>query len=109
MGGHSDGPQMVRVRTARGPLVLASDASHHFANMRREIPFPIVFDVGEMAAGWRLAKKLAGGDETLVIPGHDPLLRRMFPAAPRFGGRDPAAARTAGGMAMIRAAPSAAA
>jgi len=86
VGGHSDGLQMVRVRTARGPLVLASDASHYFANMRREIPFPIVFDVGEMAAGWRLAKKLAGGDETLVIPGHDPLLRRMFPAAPGSAG-----------------------
>ena len=82
VGGHSDGLQMVRVQTARGPLVLASDASHYFANMQREIPFPIVFDVGEMAAGWRRAKKLAGGDDSLVIPGHDPLLRGMFPCLP---------------------------
>ena len=86
VGGHSDGLQMVRVQTARGPVVLASDASHYFANMRRENPFPIVFDVGAMAAGWRRARALAGGDESLVIPGHDPLLRGMFPAQPGSDG-----------------------
>jgi glyoxylase-like metal-dependent hydrolase (beta-lactamase superfamily II) len=79
VGGHSDGLQMVRVRTARGPLVLASDASHYYANMRRGNPFPIVFDLGAMVQGWRRAVRLAGGDETLVIPGHDPILRVRFP------------------------------
>jgi glyoxylase-like metal-dependent hydrolase (beta-lactamase superfamily II) len=79
VGGHSDGMQMVRVATARGPLVLAGDASHYFANMRRENPFPIVFDLGAMVQGWRRARALAGGDESLVIPGHDPLLRTLYP------------------------------
>ena len=31
VGGHSDGLQVVRVETARGPVVLASDAAHYYA------------------------------------------------------------------------------
>ena len=80
IGGHSDGLQMVRVQTARGPLIVASDALHFYANVTRNNPFPIIFDLGVMILGWRAAKKLAGGDETLVIPGHDPLVRDRFPA-----------------------------
>jgi glyoxylase-like metal-dependent hydrolase (beta-lactamase superfamily II) len=79
VGGHSDGLQMVRVQTARGLLVLAGDASHYYANMQRENPFPILFDLGAMVQGWRRARALAGGDESLVIPGHDPLVRARFP------------------------------
>jgi glyoxylase-like metal-dependent hydrolase (beta-lactamase superfamily II) len=81
VGGHSDGLQMVRVMTARGPLVLAVDAAHYYANMERKNPFPIVYDLGAMIQGWRRARLLAGGDESLVIPGHDPLVRARFPAA----------------------------
>jgi glyoxylase-like metal-dependent hydrolase (beta-lactamase superfamily II) len=73
---------MVRVDTARGPLVLASDASHYYANMRRGNPFPIVFDLGAMVQGWRRAVRLAGGDESLVIPGHDPVIREIYPEIP---------------------------
>ncbi|MGC8523418.1 MAG: N-acyl homoserine lactonase family protein [Acidibrevibacterium sp.] len=80
VGGHTDGLQMVRVETARGPVVLASDASHFYANMERENPFPIVFNVGEMARGWHAARKLAG-DAARVIPGHDPEIRRRYPTA----------------------------
>ena len=78
VGGHSDGLQMVRIATARGPLVIAGDASHYYANMTRENPFPIVFDLGAMVQGWRRARALAEGDESLVIPGHDPLVRQRF-------------------------------
>jgi glyoxylase-like metal-dependent hydrolase (beta-lactamase superfamily II) len=79
VGGHSDGLQMVRVETARGPVVLAGDASHYYANLRCGNPFPIVFDLGAMAQGWARARRLAGGDDSLVIPGHDPEVRRIFP------------------------------
>lgn len=82
VGGHSDGMQMVRVATERGPLVLASDASHYYANMQRGNPFPIVFDLGAMVQGWRRALALAGGEESLVIPGHDPVLRSLYPEVP---------------------------
>jgi glyoxylase-like metal-dependent hydrolase (beta-lactamase superfamily II) len=85
VGGHSDGLQMVRVMTARGPLVLAVDAAHYYANMERRNPFPIVYDLGAMIQGWRRARQLAGGDDSLVIPGHDPLVRKRFPAADGAG------------------------
>jgi glyoxylase-like metal-dependent hydrolase (beta-lactamase superfamily II) len=80
VGGHSDGLQVVRVQTARGPVVLASDAMHFYANALSGNPFPIIFDLGAMAAGWRTAKKLAGGEDSRVIPGHDPAVRERFPA-----------------------------
>lgn len=86
VGGHTDGMQMVRVATARGPLVLAVDAAHFYANVERQNPFPILFDLGAMVQGWRRARALAGGDESLVIPGHDPLVRRRFPAVEGSGG-----------------------
>ena len=78
VGGHSDGLQVVRVETARGPVVIASDAMHFYANGSTGNPFPIIFDLGAMTQGWRIAKKLAGGDETRVIPGHDPAVRDRF-------------------------------
>src|ERR687891_2512760 len=43
VGGHSDGLQVVRVETARGPVVIASDAMHFYANGRTGNPFPIIF------------------------------------------------------------------
>lgn len=86
VGGHSDGLQVVRVETARGPVCIASDAMHFYANAATGNPFPIIFDLGAMAAGWKTAKRLAGGDETRVIPGHDPEVRRRFPAVPGTDG-----------------------
>ncbi len=86
VGGHSDGLQVVRVQTARGPLVVASDAMHFYGNVERNNPFPIIFDLGAMTQGWKTAKKLAGGDETLVVPGHDPLVRARYPAMPGTNG-----------------------
>lgn len=81
VGGHSAGLQMVKAETARGPVVLASDAAHFLANIERQNPFPIFFDLGALAQGWRLARQLAGDDER-VVPGHDPLVRALYPAVP---------------------------
>lgn len=80
VGGHTDGLQVVRVETGRGPVVLASDASHYYANFERKEPFPICFNLGDMTAGWQAAARLAGGEESLVVPGHDPEVRRRYPA-----------------------------
>ncbi|PLZ01107.1 MBL fold hydrolase [Burkholderia sp. WAC0059] len=86
VGGHTAGLQVVRVETARGPVVLASDASHYYANMERREPFPICFNLGEMTAGWLAAQRLAGGDANRVVPGHDPEVRRRYPALPGSDG-----------------------
>ena len=78
VGGHTAGLQAVRVHTARGWVVLASDASHYYENMQHESPFPIVFHVGQMLDGYRRLLSLADSDDHL-IPGHDPLVRQRYP------------------------------
>ncbi len=85
VGGHSGGLQIVRIHTARGWVVLASDATHYWENIQRRKPFPIVVDVMQMAEGWRICEELADGPDH-IIPGHDPLVLTRFPAEP--GGID---------------------
>ncbi len=43
--GHTAGLQAVEVATASGPLVIASDAIHYYANAEQENPFPALMDV----------------------------------------------------------------
>jgi len=79
IGGHTKGLQAVRVHTRIGWIVLASDAAHLYANMNETRPFPIVFDAGAMVEGYRRLRELADAPE-LVVPGHDPLVMRRYPA-----------------------------
>jgi glyoxylase-like metal-dependent hydrolase (beta-lactamase superfamily II) len=79
IGGHTMGLQAVRVRTRRGWVVLASDASHFYANMEQERPFPIVWSVADMVAGYRRLSALADSPAH-IIPGHDPLVMERYPA-----------------------------
>lgn len=79
IGGHTLGLQVVRVHTARGWVVLASDASHYYRNIDEARPFPIVADVGAMVEGWRRVRRLAESPEH-VIPGHDPQVLVRYPA-----------------------------
>lgn len=78
IGGHSRGLQAVRVRTQAGWLVLASDAAHFYENLRVRKPFPIVVDLQDMLDGFDTLERLASAKD-LIIPGHDPLVRRHFP------------------------------
>jgi glyoxylase-like metal-dependent hydrolase (beta-lactamase superfamily II) len=82
IGGHSKGLQAVRVWTRVGWLVLASDASHYYANMEEQRPFPLVADVTQMADGWRKLRKLASQPQH-VVPGHDPLVMQRYLAPER--------------------------
>jgi glyoxylase-like metal-dependent hydrolase (beta-lactamase superfamily II) len=79
VGGHARGLQVVRVRTERGWVVLASDASHFYANYEQKRLFPIVVDVPEMVDGWETMKKLASGPDH-IIPGHDPMVLSRYQA-----------------------------
>jgi len=79
IGGHTMGLQVVRVNTRRGRVVIASDASHFYANMVERRPFPIVYSVGDMIQGWDRLLHLADSPEH-VIPGHDPEVGRRYPA-----------------------------
>jgi glyoxylase-like metal-dependent hydrolase (beta-lactamase superfamily II) len=79
IGGHTMGLQAVRVATRRGAVVLASDASHFYANMEQTRPFPIVWSVADMVDGYRKLRSLADSAEH-IIPGHDPLVLERYPA-----------------------------
>lgn len=79
-GGHSAGLQVVRVKTARGSVVLASDATHFYANIEQDRPYSIVSDLPRMYGAFDLVHALADSSAHLV-PGHDPLVLERFPAA----------------------------
>ncbi len=79
IGGHTMGIQCVRVRTKRGWVVLASDATHFYANMEEVSPFPIVFSARDMVEGYGTMRGLAESPRH-VIPGHDPLVMERYPA-----------------------------
>ena len=78
IGGHSRGLQAVRVRTDAGWLVLASDATHFYENLRLRKPFPIVVDLQNMLDGFLTLERLASHPD-LIVPGHDPIVRQVFP------------------------------
>lgn len=78
IGGHSRGLQAVRVKTSEGYVCLASDAAHYYENAFLNKPFPIVVDVDDMLAGFGRIVELSSAPK-LMIPGHDPLVRDLFP------------------------------
>ncbi len=80
VGGHTAGLQFMRVKTARGWVVLASDASHFYANFEQMRAYATVYNVGDMLEGFSRLKRLATSPQH-VIPGHDPLVLQRYPAA----------------------------
>ncbi len=78
--GHTAGLMVVCCETERGTVVLASDAAHLYANITRELPFPIFIDEPAYRAAQRRALELAGGSLDHFIPGHDPLVLACFPS-----------------------------
>jgi glyoxylase-like metal-dependent hydrolase (beta-lactamase superfamily II) len=79
--GHTPGLQAVRVDTERGPVVLASDAAHFWANLDRETPFPVIADVPAYLESLRILRGLAPSIDH-IIPGHDPGVLARFPPLP---------------------------
>ena len=69
IGGHTMGLQVVRVATRRGWVVLASDASHFYANMEQTRPFPIVFVGRRHGGGLRAAARARRRRPRMSFPG----------------------------------------
>jgi len=82
IGGHTMGLQSLRVMTRRGWVVLASDAAHLYAHLDQGRCFPIVYNVADMLEGHRTLKRLASSPQH-IIPGHDPLVMKRYPASSR--------------------------
>jgi len=79
IGGHTDGMQVVRVNTRRGNVVVASDACHLYANMETRNPYPVIFEIDKVLAGYDRLKELADTPDHIVA-GHDPLVMELYPA-----------------------------
>lgn len=78
VGGHSRGLQVVRVRTARGFVVLASDTAHFYAHLDQRRVFPTVDSVADVLEGYDVLLKLASSRDH-IVPGHDPLVLSLYP------------------------------
>ncbi|CAH1654252.1 N-acyl homoserine lactonase family protein [Chelatococcus asaccharovorans] len=77
--GHSQGLQAVKVMTPRGPVLLASDVSHLYANFLRRAPFALTVDVAATLRSYGRMLEIAGAVDR-IIPGHDPLVRKLYPS-----------------------------
>jgi glyoxylase-like metal-dependent hydrolase (beta-lactamase superfamily II) len=80
IGGHAKGLQSVCVRTKRGYVVLASDATHLYRHMDEGRVFPTTYNLAEVLEGYNTLRRLASSPRH-IVPGHDPLVRERYPAA----------------------------
>ena len=79
IGGHAKGIQATRVMTQRGPVLLASDATHYYENFLNYRPFIIAHDVEATLRGYDRMRELTPSTGH-IIPGHDPLVMQLYPA-----------------------------
>src|SRR5262249_44304125 len=80
IGGHTKGLQCVRVETQRGPVVLASDATHFYQHIDSRRVSRVLYNLGQLLEGSTPLERFAAS-KTHVIPGHDPLVLTRYPAA----------------------------
>lgn len=78
VGGHCAGQEIVRVWTARGWVVLASDALHYYEEYERGIPFAVAFNLSDMITAHDRIRALATSDDH-VLPAHDPRIAKIYP------------------------------
>jgi glyoxylase-like metal-dependent hydrolase (beta-lactamase superfamily II) len=82
VGGHTPGQAVVTVRTAAGPVLLASDALHYYEECERDMPFVTVANLVDMYAGFATIRAMsADGSAAHVVSGHDPSTLGRFDAA----------------------------
>jgi glyoxylase-like metal-dependent hydrolase (beta-lactamase superfamily II) len=77
IGGHTAGLQVVSVETAKGTVVLTSDASHFYRNIERRDPVQIITNLPQMLQGFERIDGIAGSPAR-VVTGHDPEVAKRF-------------------------------
>ncbi len=80
IGGHTKGLQCVRVHTARGWVVVASDTSHYYEHFEQGRVFTTTYHLGQTLDGYARLRQLADSIKH-IVPGHDPLVMQRYPAA----------------------------
>lgn len=78
VGGHTPGQTVVKVRTAEGVVLLASDSVHYDEELELDRPFAHVADVaGTYEALDRIRAWREAGELVSVVSGHDPAARAL--------------------------------
>lgn len=81
-----DAGQSVKVHTARGWVVVASDAAHYYESLDHGTPFLTHENMFQMLEGYRKFRTLAPTDAH-IVPGHDPAVLERYPApSPELAG-----------------------
>jgi glyoxylase-like metal-dependent hydrolase (beta-lactamase superfamily II) len=83
--GHTPGQAGLLVTTAGGPVLLASDAVHLYAEFDRRRPFAIFSDLEAMLGSYDVVTAAIDAGAQMV-PGPDPEVVRRFPAVPGADG-----------------------
>jgi glyoxylase-like metal-dependent hydrolase (beta-lactamase superfamily II) len=79
VGGHTPGQAVVSVRTADGPVLLASDAVHYYEECDKNMPFVSAANLIDMYAGFDTVRAMAAdGSAAHVVSGHDPATLDRF-------------------------------
>jgi glyoxylase-like metal-dependent hydrolase (beta-lactamase superfamily II) len=74
--GHTPGLQALLIETARGPVMLASDALHYYENYRLRRPVQVTMNMPQALDAYDVIERLVGDD---VVGGHDPMDQSRFP------------------------------
>jgi glyoxylase-like metal-dependent hydrolase (beta-lactamase superfamily II) len=80
VGGHTPGQAVVSVRTADGPVLLASDAVHYYEECDKNMPFVSAANLIDTYAGFdKVRAMVADGSAAHVVSGgHDPATLDRF-------------------------------
>jgi glyoxylase-like metal-dependent hydrolase (beta-lactamase superfamily II) len=76
--GHSQGLQGVKIATRRGDVLLASDATHYYANALEQRPYILTVDLVQTLDSYERLHQLVD-HPSRIVPGHDPRVGEIYP------------------------------
>lgn len=76
--GHSPGQIGVIVRGVDGPVILASDAVHYYAELEKDRPFAVMSGLLDMYKSFDIIRGLLREPGAVLVPGHDPGVMLRF-------------------------------
>jgi len=85
VGGHTPGQLVVRVATATGHAVLASDAAHFYEEVELDRPFTYITDLEDTYRAYELLREMTAELGEVLVAGHDRDVMRRFPPLPGAG------------------------
>jgi glyoxylase-like metal-dependent hydrolase (beta-lactamase superfamily II) len=85
--GHAPGQLAVIIERSRGDVILSSDVTHYYEELKLDRPFSILTDLVAMYRSLEILRDLASQPGAVLVPGHDPEVMRRFTAISDFAVR----------------------